>query len=140
MFEILKRKRRKRPKSMKTLISREMHISRRNIYVGTQHLTPITEKDFHEFLAVDTTNKGVWIKGVQECDHFALYLLTAAKKWFVAKLKKNAAVGMVWRAGTASQQEHAFNFVITEKLQIRYFEPQTDKEIFPTGRKLFVYI
>lgn len=125
---------------MKTLISREMRISRKNIYVGTQYLTPIKEKDFHEFLVVDTTDEEKWIEKVQECDHFALYLLSSAKKWFVKKYSKNAAVGMVWRAGIAAQRGHALNFIVTPELKIRYFEPQEDKEVFPVGRKLFVFI
>lgn len=125
---------------MKTLISQKMHMSRRKIYVGTQYLTPIKEKDFHEFLVADMTDKNTWIEDVQECDHFALYLLAAAKKWFVAKYRKNAAVGMVWGAGTASLDGHAFNFIVTPELEIRFFEPQDDREIFPDERKLFVYI
>lgn len=139
MIKILKRRKRN-PRSMKTLVSRKMHISRKNIYVGTQYLTPVKEKDFREFLAADKTNKGAWIERVQECDHFALYLLTAAKKWFVAKYKKNAAVGMVWGTGIAYPRGHAFNFIVTPELEIRYFEPQDDREIFPVCRKLFVYI
>jgi hypothetical protein len=139
MFEKWKRRKRK-PKNMKTLISREMGISRRHIYVGTQRLEFVKEKDFHEFLVADMTDKEKWIENVQECDHFALYLLAAAKKWFIKKFGKNMAVGIVWRAGTASLRGHAFNFIVNEELKIRYYEPQSDREIFPVGQKLFVYI
>jgi hypothetical protein len=125
---------------MKTLISSKMGIRRRNIYVGTKYLTPVKEKDFHEFLIADMTDKEEWINTVQECDHFALYLLAAAKKYFIKKFRKNVAVGIVWQARTATQRGHAFNFIVTPELKIRYFEPQDDSEIFSVGRKLFVYI
>jgi hypothetical protein len=142
MFEILKRNKRKKrlPKSMKTLISREMCVSRRKIFVGTQYLTPIKEKDFHEFLVADMTDKVKWEEGAWECDAFALNLLASAKMWFYNKYKKNAAAGMVWRAGTGGQKGHAINFIVTPELEIRYFEPQKDVEVFLVGRKLFVLI
>jgi hypothetical protein len=108
--------------------------------VGTQYLTPITEKDFHEFLAADMTDKAKWKEGAWECDAFALALLASAKRWFFNKYKKNAAVGMLWRAGIGGERGHALNFIVNEKLEIRYFEPQTDREVFSVGRKLFVLI
>lgn len=140
MFELLKRKRRKRPKNMKTLISREMHMSRRNIYVGTKHLTPIKENDFRQFLVADMTDKAKWEEGAWECDAFALNLLASGKRWFYKKYKKNAAVGLLWRDGIAGQRGHALNFIVTPALKIRYYEPQSDAEVFPSGRKLFVLI
>jgi hypothetical protein len=117
-----------------------MCISRRNVFVGTQYLTPIREKDFHEFLVKDSTDKEKWIENVQECDNFGIYLLSNAKKWFVKKYKKNAAVGLLWRGGIAGQRGHALNFIVTPELKVRYFEPQSDREVFPVGRKLFVLI
>jgi hypothetical protein len=141
MFEkIKKRIRRRRPKSMKTVLSRALHCSRKNIYVGTQYLTPIKEKDFHEFLGGDMTDELKWKEGAFECDAFALNLLASAKRWFYNKYKENAAVGMLWRAGIGGERGHALNFILTEKFQIRYFEPQTDREVFPVDRKLFVLI
>jgi hypothetical protein len=125
---------------MKTLLSREMRMSRRHIYVGTQYLTPVKEKDFHQFLVVDATDKLKWIENVQECNHFGLYLLAFAKKWFVIKYKKNAAVGLLWMIEKGAQRGHALNFIITPELEVRYYEPQTDREVFPVGRKLFVLI
>jgi hypothetical protein len=125
---------------MKTFLSREMRMNRRHIYVGTQYLTPITEKDFHQFLVVDMTDELKWKEGAWECDAFGLNLLAAAKAWFYNKYKKNAAVGLLWMIEKGAQRGHALNFIVNEKFEIRYFEPQTDKEVFPVGRKLFVLI
>lgn len=139
MFKMSKRKNRN-PKSMKTFISHEMHIHRRNIYVGTPPLELVNEKNFHEFLVMDNTDEDKRIECACEYDHFALYLLASAKKYFIEKYKKNAAVGLIWCAGTAGQHDRAFNFIVNEELKIRYFEPQNGQEIFPLGRKLFIYI
>jgi hypothetical protein len=117
-----------------------MSISRRNIYVGTQYLTPVKEKDFHEFLVVDATDELKWKEGAFECDAFALNLLASAKKWFYAKYQQNASVGMLWRAGIGGERGHALNFIVIPELEVRYFEPQTDREVFSVGRKLFVLI
>jgi hypothetical protein len=84
------------------------------------------------------TDKEKWIKGVQECDAFSLYLLSSAKKWFVREYNVNAAVGMAWIE--KAPRGHAVNFFVTPEYKIRYYEPQTDQEVFPQGRKLFVYI
>jgi hypothetical protein len=139
MFEKIKKQiRRRRPKNMKTLISREMRMSRRNIYVGTRRLEPVHEKDFHRFIVADMTDKEKWIKGVQECDAFSLHLLSNAKKWFVREYKVNAAVGMAWI--NKAPRGHAINFYVTPEYKIRYVEPQNDKEIFMTTNAFFVYI
>jgi hypothetical protein len=106
--------------------------------VGTQYLTPIKEKDFHRFIVADMTDKEKWIKGIQECDAFSLYLLSSAKKWFVREYKVNAAVGMAWIKKTP--RGHAINFYVTPDYKIRYVEPQNDKEIFMTTKAFFVYI
>jgi hypothetical protein len=141
MFEKIKKLiRQRQPKSMKTLISNEMRMSRRHIYVGTQYLTPIKEKDFHNFLVADMTDKIKYEEGAWECDAFSLYLLSSAKRWFYNKYKKNAAVGMVWLAGNGGERGHALNFIVIPKLKVRYFEAQNDREVFPAGRKLFVLI
>jgi hypothetical protein len=86
------------------------------------------------------TDKATWKEGAWECDAFALHLLSSAKKWFYKKYKKNAAVGMLWRAGIGGARGHALNFVVTPEFKIRYYEPQTDREVFPVERKLFVLI
>lgn len=127
-------KRDKKPLSMKSLISREMYISRRKIFVGMRYLTPVAQKMLGEFLAEDTIDKMPYMKKVFECSSFSLALAANAKTWFYNQYGINPAIGIVWTAN------HAFNFCVMHDYKIRYIEPQTDRQIYPSGKKVFAQI
>ena len=127
-------KKRKRPKTLRTVLSRTIHLSRRRIYVGMQYITPVTSKQVGEFLVQDMTDKIKYAKGVFECASFALGLAANAKRRFYAKDNINPAIGICWT------KKHAFNFYITPEYKISYIEPQTDRVMFPTEKIIFLQI
>ena len=130
----------RRELTFKRFLSREMQLSRRKIYIGTKDPTPITPKQAEAFLVQDVVDKLQYLSGVFECDGFALALVGTAKVYFARKYKINPAFGVVWTDKTATEKAHALNFYVTLKYQIFYIEPQTDLQIFPSGRKVFVLI
>ena len=132
--------RKKRPLSLKTCISREMHLSRRKIFVGDKYLHPIPSKEMGEFLAIDTTDKVAWMKKVTECNTFALYLRANAKRWFTHYYGWNAAVGTLWVKKYKNLPSHAFNFHIDPKYRFHYVEPQTDAKVYLDKRKVIMVI
>lgn len=136
------KRRKKKPKNMKSLLSKELHCSRRNVYVGDKFLTPVTDKDFGRFLVEDRTDSREYRKNVFECNLFALNLVTNAKNWFLEEYEINAAVGMLWTKKTTHIVSHSFNFYVTPKLNIHFVEPQNDLKLFLEnfGRAIFVYI
>ena len=126
--------RKKRPETLKNVLSRRMHLSRRKIFVGMQYITPVTSKQVGEFLVQDPVDKMLYKKGVFECSSFSLCLAANAKVGFRNKYGINPAIGIVWT------EKHAFNFYMTPEYRIRYIEPQTDREIWPTEKMVFVQI
>ena len=138
MFERLRRK--KKPLSMRTLLSRAFHCSRRMVFVGDEFLETVTDEEMRDFLKSDTTNNLKWVKGIRECNIFALLLLASAKKWFIKKYWKNAAIGMAWRSGTATKEAHAFCYYVTPDLKVKLIEPQTDEIMKLETKGVFVYI
>lgn len=134
---------RRRPKTMKSLLSRKLPCSRRNIYVGDKFLTPVTDTDFRRFLVTDETDLRKYRSGIFECNLFALNLVVNAKNWFLKEYGINAAVGMLWTKKTSYRESHAFNFYVTPiDFYVRYIEPQTDKRVILSyyGRPKFVFI
>ena len=130
--------RRKKPKTMRTVLAREMHLSRRKVNVGTRLVKPITEKMMGEFLVADMTDKAPYIKNVYECDSFALTLVGNAKRWFAEHYNINPAVGIVWE--DRDPEPHAFVFYLIPTYKVRYTDPQLDRQIFPTGEKIFALV
>lgn len=126
--------RRRKSKSMKLLLSREMNISRRKVFIGTQTLTPVTRTQMDEFLWYDMVDKLTWAKNVFECDSFAILLLGSAKRYFAEKYGFNPSIGMVWT------RDHAICFYVTPLFEIVYIEPQNDYEIDFPCRKVFALI
>jgi hypothetical protein len=129
------RKLSKRQKSMKYVLARAMHCSKRKIFVGDRYLKPISTKAMGEFLVVDATDELEWKKNVLECNLFALYLRANCKKWF-GRQGLNVAVGTVWVRSSSKKVGHAFNFYVLPSMEIRYIEPQTDAEIFLDERRV----
>ena len=130
----------RREPNFKTILSRKMHISRRRIYIGTKNPKPVTSKQVGRFLVQDGLDRVPYISTVFECDGFALALAGRAKLWFAEEYGINPAFGIVWTAKTSKEKAHAFNFFVLPEYRIRYIEPQTDREIFFSGRKTFVLI
>ena len=131
--------RKKRQPTLKTVLSRRMHCSRRRINVGDKYLTPITSEAMDKFLVYDKTDELEWKKGVLECNTFALFLRANAKRWFLNQ-GINAAVGTIWTYPTRTEVGHAFNFYLTPELKVSYTEPQTDRERFLNARVQLVVI
>lgn len=132
-------KRKKRQPTMKTVLSRQMHCSRRKINVGDKYLTPITSKAMGAFLVADKTDELKWKKGVLECNTFALFFRANAKRWFLNQ-GLNVAIGTIWTHPTRNKVGHGFNFYVTPGMKVIYIEPQSDKEIFLTARVKLVVI
>ncbi len=116
-----------------------MHCSRRRINVGDKYLTPITAKAMGEFLVADKTDELEWKKGVLECNTFALFLHSNAKRWFLNR-GINAAVGQIWVYPASGSIGHAFNFYLLPELTVAYIEPQEDTRCSLDGRVQFVLI
>jgi hypothetical protein len=90
-------------------------------------VSPATEQEVLNFLAQDTTDKNVWIKGVYECGHFA------ADLWWNACMQGLEAC-MVWvkhwEQGT--EQDHwVVKFHIENETQNYWLwvEPSRDKVV-----------
>jgi len=130
--------RRKKPRTMRTVLAREMHLSRRKVNVGTRLIKPITGSMMGEFLVADMTDKVPYIKNVYECDSFALTFVGNAKVWFAKRFGINPAIGIVWE--DRDPEPHAFVFYVIPTYKVRYIDPQLDRHIFPTGRKIFALI
>jgi hypothetical protein len=129
----------KRKKSLKYVLARAMHCSKRRIFLGDKFLEPITSKAMGEFLVADETDELEWKKNVLECNLFALYLRANCKKWF-GRQGLNVAVGTIWVYPTRNKVGHAFNFYVLPSLEVRYIEPQTDAEMFLEGRRVKLVI
>lgn len=132
-------RRKKRQPTLKTLLGREMHCSRRKIYVGDKYLAPVTSKAMGEFLICDETDELEWKKDVLECNTFALFFRANAKRWFLDQ-GINAAVGTIWTYKTWKEVAHAFNFYLLPTWKVIYIEPQTDRERFLNARVQLVVI
>jgi hypothetical protein len=132
-------KRKKRPLTLKTLLSRQMHCSRRKINVGDEYLSPVTPKAMSKFIIYDKTDELEWKRNVLECNTFALFFRANAKRWFLNQ-GINAAVGTIWTYPTRAEVAHAFNFYLVPPLYVIYVEPQTDKERFLNARVQLVLI
>lgn len=132
-------RRAERQPTLKRLLSRQMHCSRRRINVGDEFLAPVTSKAMGEFLVYDKTDELEWKKGVLECNTFALFFRANAKRWFLNR-GINAAVGTIWTYKTKSEGAHAFNFYLLPSLHALYVEPQTDRERFLNARVQLVII
>ena len=133
------RKRKKREPTLKRLLSKAMHCSRRRINVGDRYLEPVTSKEMGEFLTYDKTDELKWKKGVLECNTFALFLRANAKRWFL-NVCRNVAVGTVWTYPTSDKIGHAFNYYLNPDLKVVYIEPQSDRECFLDARVKLVVI
>lgn len=131
---------RRRERSFKTRLSREMRLSRRKIYIGTKNPVPITHKQAGSFLVQDVIDKLQYRPQIFECDGFALALAGQAKIWFAEKYGIYPAFGIVWTNKTFDKEAHAFNFYVSPSFRITYIEPQTDLQIYPGGRKTFILI
>lgn len=125
-------RKRKEP-SLQRVLSREMHCSRRRIYVSDPHFDPITPRAMSGFLAYDYTNNGEWKKDIWDCDNFALQFVAAAQRYF-AQQGINAAIGIIWT------DVHAFNFYLSPAMKVGYIEPQSDLKTFLTARVKLVVI
>ena len=123
----------KRQKSLKYVLARAMHCSRRRIFVSDPHFDPISNKAMGEFLVYDDTNNQDWKKDIWDCDNFAIQFMAAAQRYF-AQRGLNAAVGIVWTG------EHAFNWYLNPNMEVHYLEPQNDSKIYLTGRVKLVLI
>ena len=131
---------RRRELNFRTILSRKMHISRRKINIGTKNPKPITSKQAGIFLAEDGLDRVQYAPTVFECDGYALALAGRAKLFFAEEYGVNPAFGIVWTAKTSTEKAHAFNFFVQPKYAIRYIEPQTDLQVFPSARNIFVLI
>ena len=129
----------KRPPTLKRVLGKELHCSKRRIKVGDKHLDPIQPKAMGEFLINDKTDELQWKKGVLECNTFALFFRARAKRWFLDR-GSNAAVGTIWVYPTWTEVAHAFNFYLNPNMKIIFIEPQTDQERFLNARVNFVII
>jgi hypothetical protein len=118
-------KREKTP-NFKKFLSREMHLSRRKIHIGTKEPVPITPKQAGIFLVQDVVEKLQYLQDVFECNGFALALAGAAKVYFAREYQINPAFGIVWTRKTATEKAHAFNFYVTPRYQVICIEPQSD--------------
>lgn len=123
---MLKRTRRRRPKTLQNVIKKELRCNRRNIYIGDKHLDPIPDKDMHAFLAYDHTENGNYCKEIWDCDNFSLQFAAAAQRYFAPK-GINAAIGIIWTA------KHAFNLSVNQDYKVVLWEPQSDSRCFLDG-------
>jgi hypothetical protein len=117
-----------------------MHLSRRKIYIGTKNPKPVTSKQVGAFLAEDGLDRIQYIPTVFECDGYGLALAGRAKLWFAEECGINPAFGIVWTAKTSEENAHALNFYVRREYAIIYIEPQTDLQVFPSGKNVFVLI
>ena len=131
--------RKRRPPTLKKVLSRELGCSKRKINVGDKYLTPVTSKAMGAFLVKDSTDELEWKKGVLECNTFALFFRANAKRWFLNQ-GINAAIGTIWTHPTSDKVGHAFNFYLTPDMKVHYVEPQSDAKTFLTARVKLVMI
>lgn len=123
----------RRPPTLKRVLGKAMHCSRRNIYVSDPHFDPISNKSMTEFLVFDETDNKDWKKDIWDCDNFALQFAAAAQRYFAPR-GLNAAVGIIWT------NKHAFNWYLNPNMEVHYIEPQTDTKTFLTGRVKLVML
>lgn len=126
-------KRKRRPPTLKRILSRELSCSRRCIYVSDPHFDLVSDKDMQTFVAWDKTNEKQWKKNIWDCDNFSLQFAASAQRYF-AQRNINAAIGIIWT------KIHAFNLSINPEFKVRLWEPQTDKEHFLNARVQLVII
>ena len=115
----LKPERKKRQPSLKRLLSKKMHCSRRSIHVSDPHFDPISNKDMADFLSFDRTDNAKWKEDIWDCDNFGLQFAAAAQRYFAPR-GLNAAVGIIWT------NAHAFNWYLNTAMEIYFIEPQDD--------------
>lgn len=126
-------RRKRRPPTLKRILSRELRCSRRCIYVSDPYFDLVSDTDMRVFLAWDKTNEKQWKKDIWDCDNFSLQFAASAQRYF-AQRNINAAIGIIWTS------KHAFNLSVNPDCKVRCWEPQTDKEIFLDARVQLVVI
>jgi hypothetical protein len=133
MFEILKRKRKRRSKSLARIISKELRCSRRCIYVGDKHIDPVSDKDMGAFMVCGYIHNNKYRDEIWDCDDHSLQFMAAAKRYFAPK-GVNAAVGIIWT------DTHAFNLSVNSNFKVRLWEPRTGRRCFTDDRVKMILI
>ena len=125
--------RKKRQPTLKGILKKALHCSRRNIYISDKRFDLVSNKDMQAFLAFDKTDEKEWKEEIWDCDNFSLQFAASAQRYF-AQRNINAAIGIIWT------KNHAFNLSVNPDFMVRLWEPQSDAEMFDITRVKLVII
>lgn len=79
--------------------------------------------EIQEFLALDETDKEIYVSEVHDCDDFSFRLMGQ----YHTKPYSALAIGIAW------SQVHAYNIIIDKDGLVWIIEPQTDELIAPSA-------
>ena len=127
----------KKQPSLKRLLRKQVGCSSRNIFIRDQHIDPITDDEFDEFVRTDNCHKLKWEKEIFDCDDISLLFLTRVKEWFRKEKKKNAGIGWIW--ADLPEGNHAFIFYIRKSdYKCVFFKPQKHERFSLRSRPNFM--
>lgn len=132
-------KRKKREPSLKTILRKELHCSRRRIFIGDRHSDPVTDRAMREFIAQRSVSMTHLEGEIEDCEDYALAFHKDAKDWFRAK-QINARVGEIWCYPSKDIEAHAFNFSVKRDDTISFWEGKSGRERFLHARVQLVKI
>ena len=124
---------------MKTLLRKEMHCSRRRIFIGDRHSDPVTDKAMREFIAQRSVSMTSSEGEIEDCEDYALAFHKDAKDWFRAK-KINAQVGEIWCYRSKDEIAHAFNFSVKPDNMVSFWEGKSGRQRFLNARVQLVMV
>ena len=101
----------RREVSLRRLISRQCHCSRRSVYLVDEQFDFPTDAEIDKFIAHIRPTQYNWAHEIHDCDDLAREFWTKSKNWFRAR-EQNVASAFIWRKATAFSKAHAFNFFI----------------------------
>ena len=127
--------RKRRPPTLKKILSKELPCSRRRIHVSDKYMNPVTDQAVREFIA-QRTDYMVPSNPQDEnpdCDDYALAFHKDAKDWF-RKKKINAMVGEIWTYATKKEEAHAFTYSVKPNYKVTFWESKTGRMRFLNAR------
>ena len=132
MFNLLRKRKRRQP-SLKQLLSKAMHCSKRRIFIGDRHGDPVTDRAMREFIVQRSVNLTYLEGEIEDCEDYALAFHKDAKDWFRAN-KINARVGEIWCYPSKDKEAHAFCFSVKHDNTVSFWEGKSGRERFLNAR------
>jgi hypothetical protein len=98
-----------REPSLRRLISRQCHCSRRSVYLLDEQYDFPTDNEIDAFVESVKSTQFQWEHEIHDCDDLAREFWTKSKTWFCTK-RMNVASAFIWQHATDFKKAHAFNF------------------------------